>query len=72
MPEVTIVDTRRILSVDAKRMGKWDRLVAYSLGPGENHVVRIPDEELTEAAIRAAITADVKERATWAGKKLSV
>jgi len=72
MAEVKIVDARRIPSPDPERLGKWDLMVQYEADGGVRGIVRVPDEAVTDEAVKAAVKADLAGRAAWVGRKLQV
>jgi predicted Abi (CAAX) family protease len=63
-----VVEYHRVPSPNPQRIGKWDRMVWYETTPGQRYIVLVPDESFTEAALRAAVGADLKERGLWLNK----
>jgi len=70
--QVRIIDVRKLPSPDPARYGRDDAIVLYETSPGARYSVRLPAEAMTEATIKAAITADIKERGPWQGKSLQL
>ena len=69
---VKLIDTRRLPSPDADRLGKFDVLIIYETAAGQRGFVRVPVEDLTDEAIAVAVKADLAERAAWAGREISL
>ena len=67
--DVTIIETKRIKAVAPERLGKWDRIVYWQIGPGQVFMTELPDEGFTDQALQAAIKRDLDERAKLVGKK---
>jgi hypothetical protein len=70
--QVTITDTRRIASPDARRMGKQDLLVLYQTAEGRRGSVRVAAESATDATIAAAVKADLEDRGKWVNRTLTI
>jgi hypothetical protein len=70
--QVTILDVRRMPSPDPARYGKTDAFVTYELLPNHRASIRLPNETLSEATIREAVTRDLKEHSQWRGKTLKL
>ena len=64
-----VFDIRKVPSAEPTRIGKYDQLVMYELDPMRRYIVRIPEEEFTEAKMLEAIKADMAERAQYSGKE---
>jgi len=73
MPEkVKVISMQRLPSADPQRLGKHDRLFVVEVAPGNNLVVRVPDEGFDEAKLAAAIKAELQERGKWVGRELEI
>jgi hypothetical protein len=72
MIKFKVVDVRRLPSADPRRMGKYDRLVMLELGPNLRDTVTVADEEFTEAKVKTAVEALMKERGAWVGREFEV
>ena len=59
---------RRNPAIDPKRRGKWDKIVIYELPDGERDAVVMPEETFDEAAMVAAVKADLQEKGKWQNK----
>ena len=70
--EIKIIELRTIPSPDPKRLGRMDRLVIYEAGEGNRDSVLVPNEDLTDETVTAAIAKQLQERGAWIGKKLQV
>jgi len=70
--EVTVLDLHDLPAVDPARLGKTDRLVIYQADATHRYAVRLPLETFTDEALRAAIRADLAQRAKWTGRKFTV
>jgi hypothetical protein len=70
--EITILDARRLPSLDPARRGKYDHLVTYQVAPGITHTVTVPDEGFSEQSVKAAIAAAEKQAAGIVGKKFTI
>jgi hypothetical protein len=70
--EITILDVHDLPSPDPARLGKTDRLVIYSTDAAHRYAVRLPAETFSEDALRAAIRADLAQRAKWTGRKFTM
>lgn len=64
----TIAGMTRVMSVNPERRGQWDRIIAYTTTDGHGSAVFVPDEAFSEDVVRAAIKADMEDRAKWLGK----
>jgi len=67
-----IIDTRRIPSPDADRVGRLDYLVTYQLDPLRTFIVRIPVDDLTEEIIRDHVRKDLDSMKRFAGREFSL
>ena len=72
MAEVTITDIRKVPVLDPARLGKFDVLVLYSAGPGDNNTVFIPEESFNETTLIAKIRDEERRRTELRGKKLTI
>ena len=72
MADIEIIEAKRIPSLVPDRRGKTDRMVFYSTGPGQTFMLVLPDEGLTEAAVREAVRKDQETRGQLVGKKFTV
>jgi hypothetical protein len=70
--EVKILDTRKIPSADAARVGKSDYVVTYQVDGLRTHYVILPVEAPSEAQIQAAIKAEEKARGALVGKAFTI
>ncbi len=70
--EVRILDTRKIPSADAGRVGKSDYVVTYQVDGLRTHYVVLPIEAPSEAQIQAAIKAEEKARASTVGRAFTI
>jgi hypothetical protein len=70
--EVKILDTRKLQSADAARVGKSDYVVTYQVDGLRTHYVILPKETPTEAEIQAAIKAEEKARAATVGRSFTI
>jgi hypothetical protein len=70
--EVKILDTRKLPSADAARVGKSDTVVTYQVDGLRTHYVILPVEAPSEAQIQAAIKAEEKARAGIVGKAFTI
>ena len=68
----TVVDVRRMPSPNPQRMGKYDQMVVYELGPGQRFVLSLPAEGFTEETLRAAVKADLAERGKWLNREIKL
>lgn len=72
MANIEIKESMDVLSVDPKRLGKYDRWLTYTVDGTRTDMVIIPAETATEAAIQAAIKAKEAERAKLVGKTFTI
>ena len=69
---VTIIDVKRMPSLQPLRFGKVDIYVQYKDGAGKVYTVTVPAEAATDDAIKAAIKSDVEGRTAWVGKQIQL
>lgn len=73
MPDkVKIISMQRLPSADPQRLGKYDRLFAVEVAPGNSLIVRVPDEGFDESKLAAAIKVELQERGKWVGRELTL
>lgn len=72
MPDALVTDSRRIPSVSAERLGKFDRLITYKVGAGPAALLIMHDEDANEQGIAAAIKRDVELNSQHVGKTFSI
>lgn len=70
--EVTVLKRLTIPATDPQRNGKCDVVVWYTAPPNIRSSVRLPAETFSDAALAAAIRADLQEARQWQGKTLKV
>lgn len=70
--KVKIMSMQRLPSADPQRLGKYDRLFVVQVAAGNSLVVRVPDEGFDQAALQAAIKAELQERGKWVGREIEV
>ena len=70
--EVSILATVDVPATDPARIGKTDVLVTYRVGPYQSGMVRVPKESFEEAAVKAAVKADVDAKAKYVGMTFNV
>jgi len=70
--KIKVVELRTIPSPDPARLGKMDRLVIYEAGEGNRDSVLVPNEDLTDETVGAAIEKQLTERGAWIGKELDI
>ena len=70
--QVTIKDTRRLMSRDPARAGKFDRVIIYQREDKTGDMVILPDEACDDKAITAAIIAHEKTAKGLVGKTLTI
>ena len=71
-PTVKVVSVTDLRSINPQRIGRVDKVVAYKTPDGQTYAVAVPAETFSEDTVRAAIRADLKERAAWTGKSLNL
>ena len=76
---VTIRDRIHVLSTSTERVGLFDEVFSYEDQARRTHIIIIPYEELegkTEeeqiAIVTERIRAQVEERKSWAGRKITI
>jgi len=70
--DIKILDHRKVPSLDPARAGKDDDVISYSVNGTRGYMVRVPAEAATDAAIQAAIKADLERRGRLVGKTFTV
>ena len=70
--KVEIKDFRKIPSPDPKRLGKVDRVYIVETDPGVRLVIRVPDEDFTDAKLVEAIRAEIQTRGTEIAKPIEI
>jgi len=70
--EFKVIDIRRLPATDPKRMGRWDKVVIYELDDAQRHTVLVPEENLTDQVVIAAVRSDIKERGAWLGRSFQL
>lgn len=71
-PTVKIVDVRDVPSPEPERVGKFDRVVTYSIDAFRMYVTRLPAEDFTEEKLKARIKTEIAERGTWIGREMKI
>lgn len=71
-PTVKIVDVRDVPSPEPERVGKFDRVVTYSVDAYRMYVTRLPAEDFSEEKLKARIKAEIAERGTWIGREMKI
>jgi len=70
--EAEILDVRKVPSTDPGRLGKFDILVTYRIGPAQVYMIRVAEEEFTEEQVTEAIKKDIEEKKRWIGRKITI
>lgn len=68
MPEIKILEVRKVLSTDAGRVGKMDSIVVYNVDNARVSFVIVPKDALTETEIAEIIKKEEKGRTALVGK----
>ena len=72
MAEARIIDSRKVPSVNQNRLGKFDQLITYNMGPGQTFLIVMDAERVTDAAVLEAIKRDIAERGALVGRTFTV
>jgi hypothetical protein len=64
----TLEDSRRLGSVQADRLGRYDRICTVKMNTGQVLVISIPDELFNEAALVAAVRKEIGTEGGLRGK----
>jgi hypothetical protein len=72
MPEVKVIDVRRVPSVNPQRIGKFDRLVTFTPGPGQTHLIILADETFSEATLKEAMRKELETTGQFVGKTITL
>ena len=70
--QAKILDYRKIPSSDPKRMGKYDRMFVVEPEAGVRLVIKVPDEDFTDAKLVDAIRAELVERGTQVNRSIEI
>jgi len=68
----TVLDTRRVASVEPARVGKLDWWVTYKLDAYRIYTVIIRKDELSEGDIIDAVRKDIEAVTRWTGKEFKL
>lgn len=68
----TITDIRDLRSFRPGRLGKWDKVIVYSLGPNINYTVVLDAETYTPEAGLAAVKRDAGDRLKIIGQTVTL
>lgn len=72
MPEVKILEVRKVLSTDAGRIGKMDSIVVYNVDNARVSFVVLSKDPVTETDIAEAVKKEEKGRTALVGKTFKV
>lgn len=72
MAEIKILDQSTVPALDPARKGKEDEVITYAVNGTRGYMVRVPKENASDAAIAAAIKADLERRGRLVGKTFTV
>lgn len=65
----TILNVRRVPSVDPDRIEKYDYMVTYEVPPIQRYLIRIPEEEFSEERMIEAIREEIALGSGFIGKE---
>ncbi len=72
MPEIKIVRVARVPSTMQNRLGKFERVVVYTVDGATVYTTMLPDEEATDQKIEETLRKEVTERQRLVGRTFKV